>query len=934
MTKFSLFTLTFAIVFSANSQLKDLRKKLRDKAQDVIKETIVEETEKKRDSYDTSSFNFAIAFLDKSESYTDVQKGERLIKAADFVMSKEEEKSDLDKARDMYEAGNLSYQNRKYVVGEFYLRAAKVSFEELNEFDNPVYLKAIGTLGLLFSDMGRYALAEEYNRMAIDGWESTMGKESSGYAAEYNNMGVLNLNTANYNQAESILKETLELVSKTEGSGSVPYAIALNNLGILYQYMGRSNEALEQIEKCLEIGDKKLRDRSSTFLQLLTNKALILQENGNYDEAEITYKKAIDLQISRLKINKTSDPDYAHMLNNLASLYAVTGREEEAEKLLRESLNIYKTKFGGNHVNTANAQVDLGNLLRSAGKLEESFGLLTKAYSSQGESLGENHPKTIKTLEGLAIVNWLKGDVETSKTQFDEVMSNTMTFIDEFFPPMSEAEKTKYWEKLKPRFDVFYSFAFSQEGDKGLLEKTLEYRFSTKGLLLSTTTKIKNDILNSGNSELISLYKTWQDQKNLLATYYSMSKEDLKDQKVNIDSLETAANDTERRLSLSSKSFERSIAMETVSLSTLQSSLDDNEVIVEIVQYPHFDKRFTGENRYAAILVKKTDSPQVVILENGNHLESRYYAYYNNVIREKLKDEYTYDQYWKKISESLGGGNVIYFSPDGVYNQINIGTIPTPDNSYVANKLSINYIGNPKDIIQEKKVSKTRDAVLIGFPNYGDSDIPPLPGTETEVTLAAATLGNTYEVTVKMEDQASESAIKSISPPKILHIATHGFFLEDLNRQGSVFGVEIEYARNNPLLRSGLMLAGASKASTESSFEGNDNGILTAYEAMNLDLNDTDLVVLSACETGKGDIKSGEGVYGLQRAFQVAGARNLIMSLWKVDDIATQQLMNNFYNNWTQLPNDPGKSFELAQRQLMEEYKDPYYWGAFVFIGK
>ena len=176
------------------------------------------------------------------------------------------------------------------------------------------------------------------------------------------------------------------------------------------------------------------------------------------------------------------------------------------------------------------------------------------------------------------------------------------------------------------------------------------------------------------------------------------------------------------------------------------------------------------------------------------------------------------------------------------------------------------------------------------------------------------------------KDQATESHLKSIDNPRVLHIATHGYFSAEI----------INSSVDRVFLNSGLMLSGASHGLYNKRYnrpiEKGEDGILTAYEAMNLQLDGTELVVLSACETGLGTVKNGEGVYGLQRAFKVAGAENIIISLWRVDDQTTQKLLTYFYEGWLK-HQDKHKAFREAQAQLRTEYLYPYYWGAFVMIG-
>ncbi|MFI5206263.1 MAG: CHAT domain-containing protein, partial [Candidatus Paceibacterales bacterium] len=215
--------------------------------------------------------------------------------------------------------------------------------------------------------------------------------------------------------------------------------------------------------------------------------------------------------------------------------------------------------------------------------------------------------------------------------------------------------------------------------------------------------------------------------------------------------------------------------------------------------------------------------------------------------------------------------------------------------------------------------------------------IAQLPGTEAEVNnlkkiLTAAGVKNT----VLIGDKATEEEVKKINSPSVVHIATHGYFLADLSEveTNKVLGVDVTVAKQNPLLRSGVLLANCENVFDETYRAGNaDNGILTAYEALSLHLDNTDMVVLSACETGLGSVKQGEGVFGLQRSFLIAGAKSIIMSLWSVSDEATMELMTLFYTNYVKSGNKQ-QAFASAQKQLKTKYKEPFYWAAFVMLSK
>ncbi|WP_299454391.1 CHAT domain-containing protein [uncultured Microscilla sp.] len=933
---------------------------------------------KLKEDFNKESFSYAIAFTDNAGFYEDKQRFARyqrlsnnMVKLRDNLkqmslkdlkrLAKDENKTGLEKAREMRtnskemirangqkpealtEIGQMAFSSNKFKIAEDAFTKAKKIYDKRGKTNDERYNKLLSNISLLYHTTGRFNEADEYTTRMVELNAKQYGKTHSAYASALNNRAMLLKDLGKYTEAERLIDQAMGIVSKNEGKNSTPYAIMTNNKAILYQTIGRYTQAEKLLKEAITTSGKSMREGATLYQRFLINQALLFQDMKRYEEAEAIYKKAIKRKQRQWKKNH---PDYAYMLNNLAALYVEMGKDSEIEQLLKQAQKIYEKKFGKKHPGYAATISNLGNFYRAQEKYDQAKPLLREALVVRETLLSNQHPAYAESQEDLAILHWRMGNVSQAAILYREVLKRSATFINKYFPAMSEAEKEKYWNKLRPTYLRFYAFAAENHPkDNRLLTDMFNYHLSTKAILLSNANKIRKRILGSSNQKLIDDYKYWLDVKEILAKLYTYSQADLEAQDINLDSLEKAVNKMERDLSNRSKDFSGGVGDKTIGFSEVAKALANNEAVVEMVQFYQFKNNFTNIVYYAALVVTpQSTSPKIVVLKNGDHLETRYLKYYRNTIKNKLQDRYSYKKYWSEIEPLLTKAKTVYISPDGVYNQINLNTLQKPNGKYLIEEQSFIVLTNSKDLIGLKKrkpLSTNRQAVLVGFPDYGSAGkIPALPGTKKEViTIEGLLKSSGYSTQKLMAKKASEESVKTISDkqPKILHIATHGFFLKDKDLSGNkLFGVEIEKAKENPLLRSGLMLADSEKAMDNSlknkENQTNNNGILTAYEAMNMSLDKTELVVLSACETGLGDVKAGEGVYGLQRAFQVAGAQALIMSLWKVSDAATQQLMTLFYKNWLQL-GDKAKAFKKAQLQLKATFKEPFYWGAFVLIG-
>jgi CHAT domain-containing protein len=931
---------------SSNAQIgkkfKDKLKKAQtalDNPSDFVRSEGVNVLKKSKAKMDSASFGYAIALRDNAglfenkEIVNDVQDG------AILLFEKNTEKEPVDVAVNYKDAGEMSYAANKYRAAEVSFLASRIIFETNYLETNINYPGVIADLGLLNHTMGRYGLAMDYTNEALEKREALLGDDSDAYAASLNNLAVLQKDMGLYSEAEKTQNRALEITGANSDE-TLAYAILLNNKAMLSQTLGRYDEAMELLNQSIAISESSQGSKSSNHQRLLTNLAILYQEKGNYDKAEETFMHVIELKEKRLG---KSHPDYAHMLSNLAALYVVMGKDDQVIELLTSAKEIYEDKLGVNHPSYASNMSHLGNFYRYKQNYEESEKSLQQVLFIREQVLGKTHPDYASTLEDLALLYWESGQLLDAYKYFQETLELSFSFIEDFFPAMSESEKSRYWGKMQPRFFRYFAFATQYVDQEPIISKELfEYRIATKALLLSSSTRIRKTILASGNQELIDKYLEWTDLKESLSAYYSFSKKELVEQKINLDSLEREVNNKEKFLSENSEVFKEGYFIKAPEFEEIKSMLSAEEAGVEIIQIPVFERTLTSDSEYYALIVTtETEYPALVRLNSSSELDDKYFKYYRNSIQLKRADEYSFEKFWAPIVPNIRNKNHIYISNDGIYNQVNINTLKGAGN-YVVDDINVSLLTNLSALLEGSKEvgegGNTSEVFLLGFPDYGESDeILPLPGTEKEIEDINDVLTNSkFKTTLVTGNEATEEAVKDLKDPGLVHIATHGFFMPDIgiSDDSPVFGIEPSAAREKPMLRSGVLLKGAAytfHGVDHKEISNENNGVLTAYEVMNLDFDQTSLVVLSACETGLGDMKTGEGVYGLQRAFLVAGADALIMSLWKVNDEATQKLMTSFYRNLS-TSSDYKQAFKKAQLALKKEYSDPYFWGAFVMI--
>jgi len=860
-----------------------------------------------------------------------------------------------------------------------YQEAIKIEKKTLGE-NHPDYVISLNNLAHLYNNIGEYAKAKPLYVEALKIRKEILGVEHPDYVISLNNLAYLYSNIGDYAKAEPLYMEALNIRKKRLGEEHTDYGNILRNFADMYASMGLHTKAETLYLEALNIQKKVLGEEHTDYANTLNNLASLYKSMGNYAKAEPLYVEALNIQ---KKVLGEEHTDYANILNNLASLYESIGNYAKAEPLYVEALNIYKKLLGEENPSYATIVNNLAGLYSNMGNYTKAEPMHVESLNIRRMVLGESHPYYIYSLYDLAALYESVGNYDKAEPLRIKGFEIATNHILSNISNLSEKEKNVWISKNGYQNEILLSL---QNNYKGIANTStsfiLNQQLLFKSLILADTKGILQTILTNKDSALQEIYSNWTSIKKQLAQQYSLP---IAGRNTELADWEKKAEVLEKEINRKSSAFREQQQSFRIKSTDVQTGLSNNEASIEFVRFRLYNKKWTDSTMYAAYILTKNDSIPVFVPlfeekqlqklfdsagTSANAMVSKFYRGVDlgNTGTSASLGKDLYNLVWAPLEPYLKGIKKISYSPAGKLYSIAFHALPVDSATMLMDKYELSQYTSTRQVAlrrtQETKVniqsvtlfgnaSFTLDSATIAKAKTGNQSVSniyvpqnrgsrggtwsDLPGTAEEVKKLKQ-LFDQNRIPTKSFTQttATEENLKALSgnSPQVLHIATHGFFLPDPEKKRKDIGMNNENTyslADDPLLRSGLILAGGNYAwSGKTPVEGVEDGIATAYEISQLNLSNTELVVLSACETALGDVKGSEGVFGLQRAFKMAGVKKMIVSLWQVPDKETAELMTTFYNYWLK-----GKTIEQAFAQAQAEMRkkySPYYWAAFVLV--
>ena len=849
-----------------------------------------------------------------------------------------------------------------------YLRSLEILIDVLGP-RNAEVAQGYHNLGNMYLRLGRYSTAESRYLQALDIRLDSMVCSRSELAVTILCLGNLYTLMGRYRDAESMYQDALEIQETTIGRVHPEYAATLSGLGDLYADHGNWAQAIEKLMESVRVLEISQGPDHPDIAHPLMGLSAAYMGMGRHEEAMQCYERSA---VIRSKAFGKQDKLYINCLIGMGSLAILEEELDRARRFYSEalaSLNMHDAdKFP---ISRASCLTGMATVQIRQDSLVQALSNLQGARSIFQSSIGPFCNELVPVLELLADVYDRKGNARQSVEMLDEIFSIYKDAFSKGISYLSANELEVFAGKIDRSLDVVL-FRLMKQADQGeahpdpllsglaydLLLFRKEYILNAQATLHST---LSQDSSGRVDFERLAGYR-----RQLAAEYAKPTNE-----RTNLEVLESAADNLEKKLVRYASEFSK--AQSPGTWHDVQQKLNEGDVAMEF-----FRSKFRDSTWYSVLLCRADDDAPVYqrvclageidILIREKYTRRGISTVYGSAHSESHELNHLI---WQPLEPWLTNTERMILAPYGALNQVNFPLIPVNDGKVLMDDYEFVTVGSTRQLLEEdfglKKETATAwitggvkydcesdwtaesdyvfrsiepDSMDMTFAGYRSSVLQYLPHSLVESEQIADLLMD-HQFTVHLDTGmvATETSFRQLSrdvpSARVIHLATHGYFFPD-PKEGDQSGQDNNAYRSasNPLIRSGLLMACSAPAWLAGSFQGDgDDGVLTAYEIAQMDLRNTELVVLSACETALGDIVGSEGVYGLQRAFRIAGVKNLIMTLWKVNDEVSMQFFTRFYTYWIQDQMTLSQAFYTAQKDLRHQYPDsPYLWAGFVLL--
>ncbi|MBN1207310.1 MAG: tetratricopeptide repeat protein [Myxococcaceae bacterium] len=855
-----------------------------------------------------------------------------------------------------------------------YERALALREAALGE-DHPDVAQSLNPLAILHFYQGSLSQAEALFARALAIREAALGEDHPDVATSLNSLGLLYDEMGQYDRAEPLLERALAIREAALGKNHYDVANSLNNLASLYMAQGMYGRAQPLFERALTLREAAMGKNHPAISGLLNNLASVYKEQGQYRRAEQYHKRALAIREAALGKDHLL---VSQSLHNLAIIYKVQGKFDRAEPLLRRALAIREAVHGKEHPRVSDSLNNLANVYLSQEMYARAEPLYERALAIVEAAYGQNHPDVANSLNNLARLRLEQHRLDAALPLLTRAFAMSEQRLRQEALGLSEERLASLLQLLHENEEPLFLALRENPGSPQLRQLVLSAALLLKGRSVEEMADISRAIYRSLGPEERDTFERLRALRTRLAELSLQGP----------GALPPAAYQQQlQELTAQGDALEATLARRSAPLRALSAlpapadivarvaqALPEGSALVEFITY--LDRRplppHKAQLRYLALVLFPDATTRALDLGPAEPLDAAASrlraALANRDASSQAHARALYKRAFQPLLPLLGKTRRLFLSPDGQLSQVPFAALHD-GRQFLVDAFDFTYLTSGKDLLpRPQEAAPAASVVVLADPDFNARLQPParaersasmerffstlregsarrswsvvsLPGTRQEAEAIQRLLP---QAQLFLGPEATKERLLHLPTPGILHVATHGIFLGDASTPAGsraighfgALGQDTPGARApDPLLRSGLLLAGANASPPGAPSQLPESVLVTALELAGLDLWGTQLVVLSACDTGRGDVKLGQGIYGLRRALVVAGAETVVMSLWKVNDDSTQRLMEAYYRN---LLAGQGRATALreAMRWLRASRPEPHHWAPFIVVGR